>query len=605
MAINLNLLGDRPFANPIIGLPNNFTPNDGGWSSQDKYPRQLADVNGDGRKDIVGFGLDHVWVSLAKSNGTFGNAVIGLANQFSSNNTWISQDLFPRQLADINGDGRDDIIAFGNDAVYVSLANSNGTFANPIVGLANNFTPNDGGWSGQDKYPRQLADVNGDGRKDIVGFGLDHVWVSLANNNGTFGNAFIGLANQFSSNNTWISQDLFPRQLADVNGDGRDDIVGFGNDAVYVSLANSNGTFANPIIGLANNFTPNDGGWSSQDKYPRQLADVNGDGRKDIVGFGLDNVYYSLSNGNGTFAPIQVGLSHEFSFDGTWQSQNINPRQLADVNGDGRVDIIGFANDNVLVSLGTTNKNDLLTGGEGNDTIDGLTGNDTLNGGNGDNTLYGGSGNDILNGGTGSDIMYGGTGNDTYYVDYQDDDDIFFDTIVEYANQGTDTVFSSVGYNLDDNVENLNLIGTANRGFGNSLNNIINGNSSNNYLWGNQGNDSLSGGAGNDILDGFGYLSTPAEFDRLTGGANSDTFYLGGIFDAYYKGAGYAIITDFKGLEGDKFRAFGNSSNYTLLKTANVVGSSALDTQILYQGDLIGIAQDTTNVLLSSDFVFV
>ena len=34
-----------------------FTVNDGDWTSQNKYPRQVADVNEDGRADIVGFGL--------------------------------------------------------------------------------------------------------------------------------------------------------------------------------------------------------------------------------------------------------------------------------------------------------------------------------------------------------------------------------------------------------------------------------------------------------------------------------------------------------------------------------------------------------------------
>ncbi|HAX77912.1 MAG TPA: hypothetical protein DCY88_19240, partial [Cyanobacteria bacterium UBA11372] len=68
---NLYLLGDRPFAPVTVGLADNFTKNDGGWITQNDYPRQLADVNGDGRDDIVGFGFDAVFVSLANSDGTF------------------------------------------------------------------------------------------------------------------------------------------------------------------------------------------------------------------------------------------------------------------------------------------------------------------------------------------------------------------------------------------------------------------------------------------------------------------------------------------------------------------------------------------------------
>ena len=38
----------------------------------------------------------------------------------------------------------------------------------------------------------------------------------------------------------------FTRELADVNGDGMEDIVGFGNAGVLVSLATGGGNFATP-----------------------------------------------------------------------------------------------------------------------------------------------------------------------------------------------------------------------------------------------------------------------------------------------------------------------------------------------------------------------
>ena len=42
-----------------------FGTNVGGWSSQNLYPRALGDVSGDGRADILGFGSTGVYVSLA------------------------------------------------------------------------------------------------------------------------------------------------------------------------------------------------------------------------------------------------------------------------------------------------------------------------------------------------------------------------------------------------------------------------------------------------------------------------------------------------------------------------------------------------------------
>ena len=122
--------------------------------------------------------------------------------------------------------------------------------------------------------------------------------------------------------------------------------------------------------------------------------------------------------------------------------------------------------------------------------------------------------------------MVGGLGNDTYQVDTTTD------TITENANQGTDTVQSSVTYTLGNNLENLTLTGTTNiNGTGNTLNNIITGNSGKNTLTGSAGNDTLIGGTGNDTI---------------TGGAGSDRFTFNN------RNEGIDTITDFLSSQGDK-----------------------------------------------------
>ena len=134
---------------------------------------------------------------------------------------------------------------------------------------------------------------------------------------------------------------------------------------------------------------------------------------------------------------------------------------------------------------------------DGDDLLHGDDGNDHLSGGGGHDALYGGSGNDHLDGGGQADRMLGGTGDDIYYVD-----DIA-DIVLEFADEGLDTVFSSVDIALPDHIENLWVIGDGAVGVtGNARDNTITGNTAANHFLAGAGNDRLDGGGGADLLEG-------------------------------------------------------------------------------------------------------
>ncbi|MGB9927363.1 MAG: FG-GAP repeat domain-containing protein, partial [Methanosarcina sp.] len=138
-----------------------------------------------------------------------------------------------------------------------------------------------------------------------------------------------------------------PRFLADLTGDGRADIVGFADAGVYVSLNNGDGTFQAPKPVICS-FGYEAGGWRVE-KHPRFLADLTGDGRPDIVGFADAGVYVSFNNGDGTFKPAKLVLD-KFGYEaGGWRVEK-HPRFLADLTGDGRAEIVGFADAGVYVS---------------------------------------------------------------------------------------------------------------------------------------------------------------------------------------------------------------------------------------------------------------
>ena len=89
--------------------------------------------------------------------------------------------------------------------------------------------------------------------------------------------------------------------------------------------------------------------------------------------------------------------------------------------------------------------------------------------------------------------MAGGLGNDSYFVDSG------LDQVIELAGGGTDIVNSSITHDLEDEVENMILTGTAAiNGPGNALGQQDHRHQRANILDGGAGADTISGGLGDD-----------------------------------------------------------------------------------------------------------
>ncbi|WP_353390274.1 FG-GAP-like repeat-containing protein, partial [Halopseudomonas sabulinigri] len=364
-----------------------------GWTSQSAYPRELADVNGDGMPDIVGFSKYGTYVSLGSSGGFEASKLY--YSGFSTGSGWGSAATHPRMVVDINGDGYSDIVGFGDSHVYVSL--SDGEKANTVTSWISGLG-GASGWANQDSHPRMLADVNGDGLQDIVGFGGATVKVALNRQTSfEFSSDFPEYTSEFYKNAGWSSNDKFPRTLADVNGDGKDDIVGFGPTGVKVALSTGSG-FAPATLWLADFFPKTETytesqtytygtysfvmdttftrkSWQAQSQSPRYLYDFDGDGLPDIVAIEWDavlggtdlglpsfkyrpdlTIYVAKNTGTGFAAPQIVQSGGELIVQGQndpvmitidsaltkEKEKRVATYSLADINGDGRGDIVHF-----------------------------------------------------------------------------------------------------------------------------------------------------------------------------------------------------------------------------------------------------------------------
>ena len=317
-----------------------------GWTT-DKHLRFVADATGDRTADLIGFGDAGVYIATNDGNDDFNDDVLVLQAFGAVTGGWTIE-ANPRVVVDLRNTGRVDLVGFGNAGVYVSLNNGNMDFTSDTLVLG--AFGYDDEWR-TEKHLRFVQDVNGDGFPDIVGFGDNNVYISTGNGDGTFQTHDIVLENEFVIGVNWTVDDN-PRFLANLTWDERLDIIGFGDDGVYVSLNTGGINFGN-VTKVLDTFGLDDG-WT--DENPRFIADINGDGLGDIIGFGNDGVYTSLSNGDGTFQPAQFALQ-AFGYDdsaGAWRVEQ-HPRFLADMNGDGLADIVGFGQNGVSVSFAFLN----------------------------------------------------------------------------------------------------------------------------------------------------------------------------------------------------------------------------------------------------------
>jgi hypothetical protein len=285
----------------------------------------FADLNGDGIPDLVASSsFGSLIVQLGNGDGTF------QAPSFLDGGE-ISYGGFA--FGDFNGDGKLDIASAAcvqgtnNCSVRILLGNGDGTFQKAVS-------------YGYDASSSAIAvgDFNGDGVLDLAvgtSFNGGGIELLLGNGDGSFQTASL------------IPTPQVPTSVVvgDVNGDGKLDLVSnSGGDQLNqlsVMLGNGEGSFQ-----AAKTYTT-----PSNINYVA-LADIRGVGKPDILtlnwGNGVGSVDAWFGNGDGTFQTPTNAVYTNSSFE-------LNGLAVADLNGDGKVDLVvsvGGLGDELIVLPG-------------------------------------------------------------------------------------------------------------------------------------------------------------------------------------------------------------------------------------------------------------
>ena len=305
---------------PRVDLPMGI-----GGTYCDPYTLAVADLDGDGRLDIIAINADNNVVSIFRNISSPGSIT---TNSFAARMD-IPAGNAMRGVAvqDLNGDGRPEIVTANSGDNTISIFQNISTIGNIAFAARVDFAAGDG--------PESVAigDLDGDGKPDVVTVNSGNDTVSLLRNISTPGSI---TTNSFAAK-VDIAVLSYPLQVAigDLDGDGKPDLT------VTFYLSQTVSVFRNiSIVGslTTNSFAPEIDFPLGGMGHTPAIADLDGDGKPDLAVVteqdSLLSIFRNVST-PGSFTNSSFASSVDFSTgDNAWGVA------IGDLDGDGRPDII-------------------------------------------------------------------------------------------------------------------------------------------------------------------------------------------------------------------------------------------------------------------------
>lgn len=250
----------------------------------------LADVTGDGIDDVVATGT-----TVGGDGFAYGAVSVGIGAQdgtFTSSRVQLARGLGGTYaLCNVSGDAVPEVVASSDSAVHVVSA-AGGTLGAPTT-LATGLPAAD---------VLACLDLDADGDPDVVV--MTGSGVTILRNTGSIFTAEPPL----SALKAAVA-------VLDVDGDARPDILLSGG---LVALQRADGSFADPTVGIP----------ALVGSVGARLADLDGDGRTDVTATAGGVLRMVRATGAGTWGASIDGPAATDAF------------QLSDLNGDGRADVL-------------------------------------------------------------------------------------------------------------------------------------------------------------------------------------------------------------------------------------------------------------------------